>query len=709
VAASIGILVSHFNAYTRPNCSASVPEWKDWLRVPEQLRVAQLEFVEADHPSIEYSFRLFPEKYCVSLELRETTFPMSLEEGTATLPLSFSTVVTLPDGTDVAVPGHVALTYSDGLTGEASLDTSGEGAFSTLIDRDPLGPMRATVDVVVTETDAARPDVLRVQERFTAGTLDLYFAENLDPAPRPILGFGEDVAVCVYVAVGPPVGQTVAFELTGQGTLSATSAVTVDALGVGQACVTYTSPFGYVTRDAIFEIKATTATPDGEISDILRLHPNWVEILLETDVGLGRVNATNQGFSVDGDGPFTVYAHVVGPYDTTAVAPGPVDPGLELLVTTDESVLATADGGRSDVDVIFTDDEGTATFEVGLSSGSAASHTIEVRTVVGDDDVASGAAVSFRRSLPTIDVEFDSHMPGNARVPLIVRAVSSSGSPHTNVYIELEATGGTLATYSGLTNAQGELRTTARLAADSNEMTIGIRARSAAGAEIYDSASVSGFRGAIGILSLAGRRERASSDAAVPGGPGDGYLNTCGFGQNPAACLLATYGENSYAAAAGGSASFTHDLQGIATTGLIVATGNIVWNAGSSYSVAEVQANFAVATAPVPIRVRLECATGSGEAHVSRISSTGSAVEWLGFVGGRPDPGFAPFSDPSIPYTWGGGVITVDFVGVVGARYNIKALGAASTCPVGEPACSLVPSGSCSYEITTGDAIDYGE
>nr|MCU0299174.1 hypothetical protein [Candidatus Nanopelagicales bacterium] len=416
-----------------------------------------------------------------------------------------------------------------------------------------------------------------------------------------------------------------------------------------------------------------------------------------------------QGFSVDGDGPFTVYAHVVGPYDTTAVAPGPVDPGLELLVTTAEAVLATADGGRSDSDVVFTNDEGTATFQVGLSGGSAASHTIDVRTVVGDDDVASGAAVSFYRSPPTLGVEFDSHMPGNARVPLIVRAVSSSGSPHTNVYIELEATGGTLGTSSGYTNAQGELRTTARLAADSNQITIGIRARSAPGAEIYDSTSVSGFRGAIGILGLAGRRERASSNSAVPGEPGDGYLNTCGFGQNPAACLLATYGTNSYAAVAGGSASFTHDLQGSAATGLAVGTGSITWNAGSSYSVAEVQANFAVATAPVPIRVRLECASGSGEAHVSRISSTGNHVEWLGFVGGGPDPGFPPYNSPYAPYTWGGGVITVDFIGVVGARYNIRALGAASTCPVGEPDCDLVPNGACSYELTMGDAIDYDE
>jgi hypothetical protein len=702
VAVSIGVLVSHFNAYTRPNCSATVPEWKDWLRVPETLRIAQLEFVEADHPSVEFTFRLFPEKYCVSLELRETAFPLSLDADTATLPLSFSTVVMLPDGTGVPVPGHVTLTYSDGLTGEASLDTSAGGALATLIDRDPLGPLRATVEVVVTETDAARPDVFRVQERFTVGSLDIYFAENLDPAPRPILGFGEDVDVCAYVAVGPPVGQTVEFELTGQGTLSATSAVTVDALGVGQACVVYTSPFGYVTRDLTFEIKATTASPDGEISDVLRLHPNWIEILLETDVGLGRVNATNQGFSVDGDGPFTVHAHVVGPYDTTAIPPGPVDPGLELLATTAEPVLVTADGGRSDFDVVFTNDDGTATFQVGLSSGSAPSHTIEVRTVVGDDDVASGAAVSFYRSLPTLGVEFTSHMPGSARVPLIVRALSSSGSPHSNVYIELEATGGTLGTSSGYTNAQGELRTTARLAIDSNEMTIGIKARRAPDAEIYDAARVSGFRGAIGRLGLTGRRERATSNSAIPNQAGDGYLNTCGFNQNPAACRLGTYGPNSYTAVAGGSASFSHNLEGSLDTGLLAGTAEINWSAGASSSVAETQVQFTVTTAPVPIRVRLECASGGGTG-VSKIS--GNVVERLGAVSGQPDPGLP---EPNYPILFGGGVLSVDFIGVVGASYRVEAQGAASICPAEATNCGA-PSGSCSYEITTGDAIDYGE
>jgi hypothetical protein len=53
-------------------------------------------------------------------------------------------------------------------------------------------------------------------------------------------------------------------------------------------------------------------------------------------------------------------------------------------------MLATADGERSDVDVIFSGDEGTATFQVGPGSGPAASHTIGMRTVAGDDDVASG-------------------------------------------------------------------------------------------------------------------------------------------------------------------------------------------------------------------------------------------------------------------------------------------------------------------------------
>jgi len=370
----------------------------------------------------------------------------------------------------------------------------------------------------------------------------------------------------------------------------------------------------------------------------------------------------------------------------------------------------TATGGSVSPASGTTDDSGEFEASATVDSGGS---SISIDVIARDDAGETLAQTTVEGSIPvgapTLEVEFESHMPGNARVPLIVRAVSANALPVTGLFVELAATGGVLGTTSGYTDAQGQMRTTAQLSPGSNAMTINITLRSAPGGEVYDATSVNGFRGAIGILGLAARRERASSNSAIPNQVGDGYLNTCGFGQNPAACLFATYGTNTYSASAGGSASFTHDLQGTTPTGLLVGTGNITWSAGASYSVAEVQANFGVGTAPVPIRVRLECAAGSGEVHISRISNTGSAVEWLGFVGGAPDPGFAPFNNPYAPYTWGGGVITVDFVGFVGARYNIRALGAASACAVNEPNCSLVPSGTCSYEIITGEAIDYGE
>jgi hypothetical protein len=478
--------------------------------------------------------------------------------------------------------------------------------------------------------------------------------------------------------------------VSGQGTLSATSAVTVDALGVGQACVTYTSPFGYVTRDATFEVRATTDSPEGEISDILRLHPNWIEILLETDVGLGRVNATNQGFSVDGDGPFTVYAHVVGPYDTTAVAPGPVDPGLELLVTTAEPVLATADGGRSDVDVIFTNDEGKATFQVGLSSGSAASHTIDVRTVVGDDDVASGAAVSFYRSLPTLDVEFNSAMPGRVPVPLIVRAISASGSPHSHVYIELEATDGTVGTAAGYTNAQGELRTTARLAVDSNRMTVGIRARRAPGAEIYDSRDVTGMRVAPGFVSLQATSERAAGNSV------DEQGNSIGDGQ---IFTNEGYGERTISAAIGGSANGWHQILGDASTGVLELHSRVDATAGRGYTSAYTSLRFFVSGAPVPVRLRAQC-NGSAAAalryvgagnfwrHVAHVSGLGAVGSIENSVAERLETDV--LLQPGIAYTADTGAYASLCVNADGSP--------------GGHVCEQ-SQGSCSYDLLFGDAI----
>jgi hypothetical protein len=374
--------------------------------------------------------------------------------------------------------------------------------------------------------------------------------------------------------------------------------------------------------------------------------------------------------------------------------------GVALELTPTGGSVSPSSGttnASGELEANATVDAGGSTIRIDVTARDTSGETLAQTTVEGSIPVGA----------PTLEVDFVSQMPGNARVPLTVRAVSANALPVAGLFVELAATGGVLGTTSGATDAQGQMRTTAQLDPGSNAMTINITLRSAFGGEIYDTTSVNGIRGAIGILGLAARRERATSNSAIPNQVGDGYLNTCGFGQNPAACLLGTYGTNSYTAVAGGSASFTHDLQGSAPTGLVVGTGTITWNAGASYSVAEVQANFAVGTAPVPVRVRLECAAGSGEAHVSRISSTGSNLEWLGFVGGAPDPGFPPYNNPYAPYTWGGGVITVDFVGVVSARYNIRALGAASTCPAGATNCG-VPSGSCSYEITTGDAIEYG-
>jgi hypothetical protein len=694
--ATLTLLASYFDDYTRPRCSATVPEWKDWLRVPEELRLAQLRFITGEFLQIlEFFFQLSPERYCVALELRETSFPTSLDENTTTMPLSFSTVIALPDGTDLPVPGQVALVYSDGLSGDASLATSAGGEFSTVIDRDPLGPLRATVEVDVTETDAGRPDVLRVRDRFTAGTLDVYFAENLTPGPRPILSLNENVEACVYVAVGEPVGRTVDFVLFGEGTLSATSAITTDALGVGKACVTYTSPLGYVPRGVTFDLEARVEHEGDILVDVLRLHPLWVDLQLVTDVGLGHTNATNQGFAVENDGPFPVEVHVLIAGATTEDDPSPLADGGLVISAADDILQSGA--GYDSVLATQTDARGIARFSVGLAGSGASSHTIEVRTdeLPGGEEIAAGAFVSFYRAwaLPSLYAEMPSSLPGNGKVPLVVEAQADDGTPVSGLHVDLTVTGGILDRRAGSTT----LKTNVRLEPDSDQVSVGVTLRNRPGGEVYDSTTVGGVRGPVGKAGLGGRREVASTTGGPPGGPivGDGMVNACMPGNNPANCIHGGYGEVSYSAVVAASASVFQDLVGSSETGLLSALAETAW-ASSDFgsAIADAQMLINVQGGGLPSRLTFGCSGGGGESHIATVA--GNTVTFHAYISGQPDPGFTPFPGQDVEFRWGGGQMTYDLYMAAGKSYRITLKNSSV-------------AGECFYDLQLGDDVVYDD
>jgi hypothetical protein len=703
----MGIIVDHHDAYTRPACSATVTDWKDWLRVPEELAFAA-GLIQSGRERVLGIGMALPERYCVSLELRELAFPRSIEPDTGTLDLAFRTVIALPGGNDIAIPAEVALSYSDGLSGDAARTAGADGHVAQVINRDVTGPDRATVELVVTETEVGRPDVLRLQERLIAGSTRIYFSENFDPAPRPILGFDQEVEACVYVAVGEPVGQTVNFELSGPGTLSAGSAVTTDALGVGQACVTYTTPVGYVGRHITADLRASVQYEGEELYDILRLHPAWAEIRLETDVGLGRVSANNRSFTVDNDGPFTVLAQMIVPGETTADRPGPAGAGEVMRATTAEPILGVVNGMRTDFDISDTDDDGVAVFHVGLSSSGMNHHVIEISTYVADDDVASGASLTLHRvfATPTLSVDFNGGMIGTRRMPLVLRMRTPDNQPVAGGYVELQPDdGGTVGATSGYLDANGELRTTARLNPDSNAMSIRVTLRDAPGGEIYDSADVYGARTVSGVLTLQGRLERASSQSLAEA---DGYFNTCGFGGSASACRMSGYGVNAYTASAGATGAVSQNIEGSSETGITAVNTTLEAHAGDGTGRAEANVMFRP-NGLTPIRLRATCQGGATLDFYSRPAALSGDQTWIAYLTGYPFPteGELPptLTAPGVTVLHGGGSVEVDLFAQSGTYYTVRATSVAMPCPPDESSCPPAAS-SCEYELLTGEAAD---
>lgn len=621
VTAAQSAIFNHLDAYTRPQCSATVPaaQWTDWLRVPEELSLTHL------NGALPYLPPLLLDQYCVTLQLREVSFPDSVDDTTTTLDLSFRTVVALPDGTDVPLPAKATFTYGDGLSGDTPIEADAADPLQTTIDRDPTGAARAVVELQVEETLIKRPDVLSKTERLIAGGTELYFQENFDPAPRAYLSSGQTVPVCAFVSVGPPAGQTVSFRLDGPGTLSATSAVTSDALGVGQACVDYTAPAGLVARGITGNVRASVAVGGETFEDVLQLYVEWAEVLLRADIGLGPVDVSNRAVSVDSAGPFPVEARVLASPPTTADQPLPVTTANYPLTVTATEAIVGAGGGLADGASIVTGDDGIARFTVNLANAVSSSQRIDVTTALEGDDIAAGTSASFFRDIarPSIDVEFDGRLQGNAPKPLTVRVSGSDSTAYANVYLDFDANGGTVSPSSGSSGVGGEFTAQARLANDSDQISIGVTARSAPGGEFFGGSSVTGVRVPEGLLYGTYRLEAAY-------GLVERFRNWCPAGGSPA-CLHPDYGNVSGSGRSNtGTSSVRQNLVGeeftrtdsgmtFTLTALTEAEGDVT----SSGAGAEMGFEFGLANIhpwPVPIRIDMRCSGENANGRLELVS-----------------------------------------------------------------------------------------
>jgi hypothetical protein len=425
-----------------------------------------------------------------------------------------------------------------------------------------------------------------------------------------------------------------------------------------------------VPRGFVDEIIATVDVEDGYLQDILRMHPSWADLTLATDVGLGLTNATNRGFDVESDGPFTVFVEAVGNTAGSTTA----DPPLPL---SDLSIEVTSSGADLPTDTLRTDADGRGSFVVAPVAAVASSHRVEVRA--GGEGNSVGVFTAFHRALPAMRLTFPTQMPGGQRAPILVESVSDDGDPMPGLFVELVATGGTVQRDEGNTT----LSTYARLDEGSDQITIDARLSLFPGGPVVDTAFASAVRGQAGVPYLTGRRDVA---AVI----GDGYINSCLPGQ-AGGCPDPGYGLREYAAAGVlESASISQDIVGDDLTGIESASGTATWSGG--VGTADIAFRFVAGGNALAAQFEMAC-TGAGSIYVFRIA--GGGFDWIPIAhqtAYRTDEtGADDALGDDVAQAYGGETLVFDLYALQGTPYQVFVYGGGGT------------GGTCTYEARFGE------
>ena len=498
-----GLSANHANLlarraeYTVDDCSGAVADWKDWLRVPEEIRLRVAPLYAGSGLA---AFELSKHDYCVTFVIDEVAFPSEVEAADTELPLSFRTLVVAPGGEEIPVVSDVDLVYGDGASGPAELTTDADGFAELTVERTVGGPLSVVVDLEAVETSLERPDVLKGVDQARAGSLGLYFPENLTTGPRPILDSGEAVEVCVFATVGAPAGQTVQFALEGPGEISAT-AVATTAVGdpgaeIGEACTTYTAPAGPVGKELEAELRAELDSGGETYADALRLYPFWADLTLEADVGAGFQQATNQNLFIGSDGPFLTEARLlVAGADTEEPPSQPHGEALQVLA--DEPTLLVADCCETQL-VLVSDNLQPSTFAFFADGSPSPEHPVDVLYgPLGGPAVA--ATVVFDRLPPDLSLLVSPLV--NEGTPVSVEVTATlAGDPAPGYFVEFAATGGSVGIASGTTGADGRVQTTASLDPGSALLEIHAAVREAPDAEVLKVLVAQVGTGAAGVI-----------------------------------------------------------------------------------------------------------------------------------------------------------------------------------------------------------------
>ena len=472
-------LFTVFQAYTPPACSGTVTDWRDWIRVPQEIVArAQAAYEPARIESLEFGVL----DACAQLALEEVSFPDTLGDGETELDLSLRTVVRVEGGSAVPVESEVDLLFGPGASGLDSHLTDGDGRLEIPVSRDPTAA-RVAVDIVARESDTGLADVARV----VAGSTVFAFEDNLEGDPD-IVPTGGTRELCVVSELGAPAGTVVQFEIEEPGTLAAPNAT----LGLRfddsmAACVDYQAPDGPVGRNLAAVVTATMDF-DGETwTDTVQVHPHWIDLALRVDAGSGYVSATNATVPVRGDGP---YAIEVRAEEAGATIGSPPVPWVgQVSADASTATLSGPGPGCCATHVALTTGaNGRATLQWRGNGTTDSEYPIQVTAGTGASQV--GAGVTLLRANWNVSATFPSQVEPEVSRELVVRVVDDFGAPVANAWIQVDATGGSVTGGSGRTDADGELTARATLGAGETVLTLTIRLSQFAGGPVLDTATV---------------------------------------------------------------------------------------------------------------------------------------------------------------------------------------------------------------------------
>ncbi len=495
-------LKNAFDRYTMPTCNGAVSDWKDWLRVPEELKVRAATLHEAD-PDFLLAFALGPDAYCARFLIADLSFPPDVAPDTTELPLSFATYLVVFAQPLEPIAGRVALSYSEGASGPAEVVTSADGTLDEpiLVQRTPGSPLFVTVDLFGVELELDRPDALSDSGVVHAGALA--FEENLSPLASPILAPDATSEHCVTTALPAAENQTVQLALEGPGTLSADHATLEfdPVAGMLRACVDYTTPDGPVAKGETAELRATLLLAGQSYEDALTLHPRWVEIGLEADVGAGLENATNQILWIPDTGPFAIAATVMGPGETVDDPAGPVA-GANLDAQGQAALLSPGGSGGTPTLPLTTSAAGKAGFAL-TADAAETTHAVELRHDPQGSSLPAG--VVLKRIPPVMALSLPGTViPGTPAAFEV--AVTEGNEPAPGYHVELAVTGGNVGADSGTTNLDGKFQTSATLDPGQTLLTITATLRAEPDGEALDVKTAEATGGAAGSVVFVSRQ-----------------------------------------------------------------------------------------------------------------------------------------------------------------------------------------------------------